>query len=435
MAEAKATRRDFLKTSTAAASAAALGAMASGAYAAGSDVIRVGVVGCGGRGTGAALNAMNADPGVRLAALGDVFLDRARGKIDGLKKQKPNQVVVDEAHCFGGLDAYRRVIECVDVVLIACAAKFHPMYTKAAIEAGKHVFCEKPHAIDPAGIHTLMAATELAKQKKLSFVSGLHSRYDQGYRATVERIHAGAIGDIVAIEENFLRGPYGLYARARNLNEVQFQFSNQYHFAWLSGDDVPQSLVHNMDRATWALKEKTPVRCHGLGGRCALHGEIYGNVFDHDSVVYIYADGVRAYAFTRTVERCYNDGASIILGSKGRCFLTSCRIEGETPWHYEHPKDTPRKSPYDIEHEVLFTAIRKGEPVNNGDYAARSTMVTIMGQISCYTGKEVTWDQAMKANFTLGPKPEECTLEMEPPVKPDAAGIYPVPIPGSTTLL
>jgi predicted dehydrogenase len=435
MAEAKATRRDFLKTSTAAVSAAALSAIAPGAHAAGSDVIRVGVVGCGGRGSGAAVNAMNADPGVRLVALADVFVDRARGKVAGLKQQKPNQVTVDDAHCFGGLDGYRRVIECADVVLIACAAKFHPMYTKAAIEAGKHVFCEKPHAIDPAGIHDLLAATEMAKQKKLCIVSGLQSRYDPGYRATVERIHAGAIGDVVAIEENFLRGPYGLYARAQGLNEVQYQFSNQYHFAWLSGDDVPQSLVHNMDRATWVLKEATPVKCHGLGGRCALHGEIYGNVFDHDSVIYHYANGARAYAFTRTVERCYDECSSIILGTKGRCNLLANRIEGETPWHYEPPKDTPRVSAYDIEHQVLYTAIRKGEPVNNGDYMARSTMVTIMGQLSCYTGKEVTWDQAMKSNFTLGPRPEACTLDMEPPVKPDAAGIYPVPIPGTTNLL
>ena len=424
-------RRQFLKT--AATSAVALGALDVGRYAhaAGSGVIKIGMIGAGGRCAGAAANAMNAGPDVRLVAIHDIFMDRVKGKLDALKKQKPDQVQVDEAHCFDGLDGYKGVIEASDVVLIANAAKFHPFYTMAAIQAGKHVFCEKPHGIDPAGIKTLVAACELAKQKKLSVVSGLQSRYDAGYQETVKRIHDGAIGEIVSIEENFLRAPYGVYRRQPGWTDVQSQFGNQYHFVWLCGDDVPQSLVHNMDRATWALKETPPVKCHGLGGRSSSFSEEYGNVFDHHSVIYHYANGVRVYAFCRTEVGCYGEVSSIILGSKGRCNLLHCQIEGETNWKFEGKKAIAT----DEEHRVLFDSIRTGKPVNNGDYMARSTMITIMGQISCYTGKEVTWDQINKSDFYFAPKCEDCRMDMEPPVKLGPDGRYPVYVPGVTKLI
>jgi predicted dehydrogenase len=430
-------RRGFLKASAAAVSAAALAelSLARGAHAAGSDIIRIGMVGCGSRCPGAALNAMNVDPGVRLVAMTDIFPDRVQSRRKMLKAQKPDQVQVDDAHCFSGLDGYRQVIESVDVVLIACAAKFHPVYLLAGVEAGKHVFVEKPHAIDPAGIHMVAAACELAKKKGLSVMSGLHSRHHPGYQEAVRRIHDGAIGDVVAIEENFLRGPYGLYPRLPEYKtEVEFQLANQYHFTWLCGDDVPQSLVHNVDRATWVMKGEVPVKAHGLGGRCASYGkEIYGNVFDHHSVVYEYAGGVRMYAFCRTVNGCYNESSSIILGSKGRCNLTGCRIEGKNSWHFTGKGFNP----YDIEHKVLFEAIRSGKPVNAGDYMARSTMIGVMGQLTCYSGREVTWDQAMKSNFAYLPQPADVRLDMTPPVTFDkAVGDYPVfARPGITKIL
>lgn len=429
------TRRDFLKTSTAAVSAAGLSSLAigRGAHAAGSDVIRIGIVGCGSRCPGAAINAMNVDPGVRLVAMTDIVPSRVRGQRKRLKEQKPEQVQVDDDHCFSGLDGYRQVIESVDVVLIACSAKFHPVYMTAAIQAGKHVFVEKPHAIDPAGVYQVMAACELAEEQGLSVMSGLHSRHHPGYQETIRRVHDGAIGEIVAVEENFLRGPYGLYPRRPEYKtEVEYQFANQYHFTWLSGDDVPQSLVHNVDRATWAMKEQVPVKAHGMGGRSASFGEIYGNVFDHHGVVYEYADGVRMYAFCRTQKGCYGESSSFMMGTKGRCSITRCRIEGETNWQYEGQ----RTNPYDIEHKVLFGAIRSGTPVNTGDYMARSTMVGVMGQLTCYSGKEITWDQVMKSDYVFLPKPEDVTLDMEPPVKLDANGEYPVfATPGMTKIL
>ncbi len=432
-ASGRSSRREFLKTSAAAASGAALATagLDSRLHAAGSGVIKIGMIGCGGRCTGAAINAMNVERGARLVAMCDMFMDRVHARRKHLKSKKPDQVAVDDDHCFDGFDGYKKVIESVDVVLIANAAKFHPLHMKAALEAGRHVFVEKPHAIDPRGVKTVIAACELAERKKLSVVSGLQSRYHAGYQETIRRIHDGAIGDIVAIEENFLRGPYGLHRRKAGLNEVQYQCSNQYHFTWLSGDDVPQSLIHNVDRSIWAMKDETPVKCHGLAGRSSMTDEIYGNVFDHHSVVYEFAGGAKLYAFCRTTTGCYNENSSLILGTKGRANLTRCRIQGETSWQWKGP----RCNPYDEEHRALFESIRKGRPVNSGYHMAKSTLTTVMGQLSCYTGKEVTWEKAAKSDFHYPPKPEECTIDMEPPVKPGPDGSYPVRIPGKTRLL
>jgi predicted dehydrogenase len=423
------TRRDFLRNSTVAFSAAAL-SIGKSAYAGGSDIIRVGMIGCGGRNTGAAAQALTADPGARLVAMCDIFMDRVKGKRQILKEQKGDQVVVDDDHCFAGFDGYKHVIEASDVVVIANAAKFHPLHSMTAIKAGKHVFVEKPHGIDPRGVKLMQEAAELARQKGLCLVSGLHSRYHEGYAETVQRIYDGAIGDVISIEENFLRAPYVVINRAPGLSELQWQCSTQYHFRWLSGDDVPQSLVHNMDRARWVLKEAVPAKCHGLGGRSSMTDPIYGDVFDHHSVVYELDSGVRIYAFCRTTKGCYNESSSIVLGSKGKASVTRCQIWGENPWRWKG-----RSNPYQIEHDMLFKAIRSGDPVNNGDYMTRSTMTTVMGQISCYTGKEVTWDKINASDFYYEPRPEDCHDDMDPPVRLGPDGSYPVPKPGYTKMI
>jgi predicted dehydrogenase len=426
------TRRGFLKGSTVVGSAAVLGTLnvSRSVFAAGSDIIRVGMIGCGGRNAGAAAQALTADRGARLVAMCDIFMDRVKGKRKALKQQKGEQVTADDDHCFVGFDGYKHVIESSDVVLIANAAKFHPLHAMTAIKAGKHVFVEKPHGIDPAGMKLMQKAADLAKQKGLCLVSGLHSRYHTGYAETVQRIHDGAIGDVVAVEENFLRGPYGVIGRKAGLSELQWQCSTQYHFRWLSGDDVVQSLVHNLDRASWAMRNQAPVKCHGLAGRSSMTEPIYGDVFDHHSVVYEFASGVPIYAFCRTTTGCYNSSSSIVLGSKGRASVLGCRIWGETNWRWQG-----RCDPYQREHDVLFKAIRSGKPVNNGDYMVRSTMITVMGQISCYTGKEVTWEQINKSDFHYPPRPEDCRDDMEPPVKAGAHDSYPVPKPGFTKMI
>ncbi len=446
------TRRDFLRTSSVAASAAALGvgcrgttgkqatqtaaattaalAVERGAHAAGSDILKVGMIGCGGRNAGAAGQALTADPGTRLVAMCDIFRDRVEAKRAELKKAKGDQVAVADDHCFSGFDGYKHVIEASDVVLIANAAKFHPFHAMAALQAGKHVFVEKPHGIDPAGVRLMQQACDFARENKLSIVSGLQSRFHTGYTETVKRIQDGAIGDIVMIEENFLRAPYGVTERKPGLSELQWQCSTQYHFRWLSGDDVPQSLVHNMDRASWVLGNKVPVKCHGLGGRSSMVEPLYGDVFDHHSVVYEFENGVRVYAFCRTTTGCYDESSSLVFGTKGKASILHSRIWGETNWRTQDQCD-----PYQIEHDKLFAGIRSGQPVNCGHYMARSTMITVMGQISCYTGKEVTWEQINQSDFFYPPKPGDCRDDMEPPTKPDASGSYPVPIPGRTALI
>jgi len=426
------TRRDFLRTSAVAASVAAVGTLdlSRSAHAAGSDIIKVGMIGCGGRNSGAGAQALAADPGARLVAMCDIFRDRVEGARAAIKQAKGAQVTVEDSSCFSGFDGYKHVIEASDVVVIANAAKFHPFHAMAAIRAGKHVFVEKPHGTDPLGVKLMQQACDLAKEKKLCIVSGLQSRFHAGYIETVKRIHDGAIGDIVSIEENFLRAPYNVSERKPEYSELEWQCSTQYHFRWLSGDDVPQSLVHNMDRASWVLGNAVPTKCHGLAGRSTMVEALYGDVFDHHSVVYEFEKGVRVYAFCRTTAGCYDECSSLVSGSKGKASVLNSRIWGETNWRWQGQCD-----PYQIEHDKLFAGIRSGDPINCGDYMARSTMITVMGQISCYTGKEVSWEEINTSDFYYPPKPEECRDGMEPPTKPGANGSYPVPVPGRVKLI
>jgi len=446
------TRRDFLKTSAVAASATAMGvgcrttktkpavetaaagattlAVEQAAHAAGSDIIKVGMIGCGGRNSGAAGQALSADPGARLVAMCDILRERVDKARAAVKQAKGDQVTVDDAHCFVGFDSYKHVIEASDMVVIANAAKFHPFHAMAAIQAGKHVFVEKPHGIDPRSVKLMQQACDLAKEKKLCIVSGLHSRFHAGYIETVQRIKDGQIGDIVTIEENFLRPPYGVTERKPEYTELEWQASTQYHFRWLSGDDVPQSLVHNLDRSSWVLGNAVPVKCHGLAGRSTMVEPLYGDVFDHHSVVYEFDKGVRVYAFCRTTTGCYDEYSSLVFGTKGKASLLHCRLWGENTWRWQGQCD-----PYQIEHDKLFAGIRSGNPINCGDYMARSTMIGVMGQLSCYTGKEVTWEQVMASDYYYPPKPEDCHDGMEPPTKPGPNGSYPVPEPGRTKMI
>ena len=425
-------RRRFLQTSTAAASVAAVTTLdlSRSAYAEGREVIRVGMIGCGGRNAGAAVQALTADPGARLVAMCDIFKDRIEAKRQEIKQARGEQVDVREDHCFTGFDGYKKVIEASDVVLIANAAKFHPLHAWSAIQAGKHVFVEKPHGIDPRGVQLMQQACDLAREKKLCIVSGLHSRFHSGYTETVERVQNGAIGEIVSVEENFLRSPYGVTERKPGLSELQWQCSTQYHFRWLSGDDVPQSLVHNLDRTSWVLGNAVPIKCHGLGGRSTMLEAVYGDVFDHHSVVYEFDRGLRVYALCRTTTGCYDEDSSLLFGTKGRASIKACRIWGETNWRW-----TGQCDPYQVEHDRLFAAIRAGQPLNCGHYMAQSTMITVMGQLSCYSGKEITWEEINRSAFYYPPKPEACRDDMEPPTRPEANGSYPVPSPGRTRLL
>jgi predicted dehydrogenase len=423
-----ATRRDFLKTSAVLASSAALAPLAleRSAHAAGSDIIRIGLIGCGGRGTEAALNAMNAGNDIRLVALADIFEERLQASRQHLQTAKPDQVKVIADHCFVGFDAYQKLLASgVDAVLIAAASHFHPPILKAAVDAGKHVFCEKPHGIDIPGIKVSMAAAEQAKQKGLSLVSGLCWRYDPGVRETMKRVHDGAIGDIVAIQENYLSNPYIVRERRPGQTEMEWQMWNWYHFNWLSGDQTAQQLIHSLDKSSWALRDKPPRKVYGMGGRHTALDSKYGDQFDHQAVVFEYDNGVRVLGFTRDQPDCYMDTNDYILGTKGRCNLLNYRIEGETNWRYEKP----RENMYEIEHAELFQSIRSGKPINNGHPMCLSSALAVAAQIACYTGALLTWEDVMnsKRSFAL----PRYGWEVEPPVKPSPDGRYPAALQGS----
>lgn len=422
-------RREFLRVAAGLPAMMAALDLGEAAWAGASDTIKVGMIGCGGRATDAAMDALDADPGVRIVAMADIFSDRLESSLEKIKAHSPERAAVDRDHCFVGFDGYRHVIDSSDVVLIACASRFHPRYLRAAVDAGKHVFVEKPHGIDPVGVRATQEACDLARTKGLSVLSGLHNRFDPGVRETMKRIHGGAIGDVVSMEVNFLRAPYVLVERQVGWSEIEYQYRNWYHFSWLSGDDVTQSLVHSVDKASWAMHEESPIRAHGLAGRSASFGQIYGDVFDHHSVVYQYANGTRLYALCRTQRECHEDTSDYIFGTKGRASLLNYNIQGETKWDYPGPF----LSPYKQEHKEFFAAIRSGTPINCGNYMANSTMVAVLGQMVCYTGRQLGWKWAYDADFAFEPK--ECDFKTEPPVKCGPDGLYPVAVPGKTHLI
>lgn len=429
---AAASRRDFLQHSglalgSAAATAAGL-SLARSAHAAGSDVLRVGLVGCGGRGAGAAVNALNADPHTQLVALADVFPDMLQATRRSLQAAKPQQMAVDDQHCFTGLEAYRDVIACSDVVLLALPTYFHPLYLKACVDAGKHVFCEKIHALDAPGVRLVLEAGEVARQKGLSVVSGLAWRYHTGVQETMKRVLDGAIGRITTIEETCNTGSLRSRPRQPGWSEMEYQLRDWYNFYWLAGDLPGLNLVHNLDKAAWAMREEPPLHAWGMAGRQTRVGPQYGDAWDHFAVVFEYAHGTRLYAYCRQQDGCLPSIADRFIGTKGTCDLLACRIDGENPWRYAGP-DCNR---FDLEHVALFRAIRSGEPVNNTLYMARSSMLAIMTTWAGYTGRLISWDQAMNSPYTLAP--QQLALDAEPPTKPDAAGNYPLPTPGVTKL-
>ncbi len=427
-------RRTFLeRTAVAGVAAYSTLSLARTAHAAGSDVIKVGLIGCGGRGTGAAGNAMNAGQDIRLIALADLFADKVKTARDELRKLHPDQMAVDDEHCFAGFEAYEQVIASgVDAVVIACTSHFHPMFLKAAIDAGKHVFVEKPVAIDPAGVRMAAAACEAAKRKNLSVVSGFCWRYNEGASETVQRLRDGAIGEIVAVQANRIGGPYVLRQRKPQWSEMEYQFQNWYHFNWLSGSDPVQNLVHQIDNGSWALGDAAPEAAWGIGGRqVCTDPNTYGDELDHHTIVYEYPGNKRFFAFGRHIPGCYSDQSVVVMGTKGRALMpVRPRIEGEKPWRYRGSE--PVGAMYDKEHKALFQAIRTGQPINNGQYMRHSSMLSILGEMVCCTGQRMTWDDAVKSRHSYAlPK---YGWDVEPPVKPGPDGGYPAILPGITKL-
>ncbi len=423
-------RRQFLEKSTRAAAASAVAGTLSvgrGAHAAGSDVLGVGLIGCGGRGTGAAVNALNADKQCKLVAMADAFDWRLTASLERIEAMKPDQVRVDDDHMFVGLEAYKALIQSdVDVVLICVPSHFAPIYLKAAIDAGKHVFCEKTHAVDAPGVKMVIEATETATKKGLSMVSGLAWRYHKGSQETMKRVHDGAIGEIVTIQEICNTASLRSLPRRPGMTEMEYQIYNWYDFNWLSADLPGLNLVHDLDKGAWAMHDEPPLKAWGMGGREVRKGPTFGDVFDHHATTFQYAGGVLMHAYCRQINGTTTEISDKFYGTKGRCDLLKHTIEGQTNWRYEGPPCDR----FDLEHVALFSAIRSGKPINNGVYMARSSLMALMSTWCSHTGEEITWQQALESKMQA--KPQRYAFDADPPTMPGPDGNYPIAVPGVT---
>ena len=402
-------RRDFLKSSSAVAGAVGLQlSLNSGVFAASGDQLKVGLVGCGGRGTGAAGEALNADSQSKLVAVADVSLNAIDSSLGNLKANKKieQQIAVDDAFKFVGLDAYKKVIEHCDVVLLASPPGFRPPHLRAAVEAGKHVFTEKPMATDAPGVRSVMESVRIAKDKNLSIVAGFCWRYDSPRRELFKRIHDGQIGDVVAIYGTYLTSPVKPMppesTRPAGITDLEWMVRNWYNFTFLSGDGLVEQAIHTVDWLQWAMKDAPPVSCTAIGGRqVPAHG---GNIYDHIEVNYEWEGGVRGFLAQRQIVGCYNENNLHVMGTKGSAFIApgknGVRIAGANPWTYEGPSP----GMYQVEHDEFFDSIRTGKHINNGDRMVTSTLTGIMGRMAGYTGKQITWDMALNSKQVLIPE-------------------------------
>lgn len=390
-------------------------AMAQRPHSGGGETIRLGLVGCGGRGTGAAKQALSADPDTALVAVGDAFADRLNISLRSLARDAAiaSRVQVDRDHQFVGFDAYQHVIDSdVDVVLLATPPHFRPQHLRAALTAGKHVFAEKPVAVDAPGVRSVLESTELARQKGLYLVSGLNSRYSHLLQQMMQRIHEGAIGEIMAAHA--IRYGSGVWVRPRQpqMTEMEYQMRNWYYFTWLSGDFNVEQFVHQYDQVSWAMQDEYPVRCYGTGGRQARTGDEHGHIYDHFSSVFEYANGANAYMTTRHQPGCDNESQVILHGTKGSATLSrgDLQIMGQNAWR---PEERSEKDSHQLEHDAFFAALRGGRLVNNGQYMAHSTLMAIMARMSAYTGRTLAWEEALRSTEELSPS--AYTWEGTPP--------------------
>lgn len=424
-------RRQFLQTSGAIAAVGALSIPAM-VHAQGSDSIRVGLIGCGGRGSGAAKQAMNADKGVFLTAMADAFPDRLADSLKSMQTgDTKDKCQVSADTSFVGLDAYKRLLDTnVDAVILTAPPGFRPQHFKAAVDAGKHVFAEKPVAVDSAGIRSVIETVQKAKEKNLAVVSGFCWRYNYAERETFKRLHEGAIGDLQTIYCHY--NANGLWNRARqpNWTDAEWQLRNWLYFTWLSGDHIVEQAVHTIDKMMWAMKDVPPLTCWGTGGRQARVDPAYGHIWDHFAVVYEFANpngGVtRAHFYCRQQDGTVPAVKDFYTGTQGACDITSGSshkikgLDGKVRWSY----DGERNNMYQTEHDEMYASIRAGKPINDGVRMTTSTLAAIMGRMAAYTGQPVTWKQAFGSSEDLWPK----KFNFGPMPTP------PVPVPGKTKI-
>jgi myo-inositol 2-dehydrogenase / D-chiro-inositol 1-dehydrogenase len=406
---ASTTRRDFLTASATGAAAFALAGLTPAVHAAGSDTLKVALIGCGGRGTGAATQALHADPNLKLTAVGDAFPDRIETCLKQLKSDGDiaDKIDVQPDRRFTGFDAYKQVLASgVDVVLLATPPHFRPIHLKAAVDAGKHIFCEKPVAVDAPGAHAVFEACREAKKKNLALVSGLCWRYHHGKRETMKRVHDGAVGEIIALHTNY--NVHGLWHKNREpaMSDMEWQLRNWLYFTWLSGDHIVEQHIHSLDKMAWAMKDEPPVKAFGHGGRQSRTQPEFGQIFDHHAVCFEYANGVKLFSYCRQQDGTPNDVSDYILGTAGTCDVMKHAISPRHPtgtaWRYKASKGD-RDDMYQNEHDELFASIRAGKPINDGEWMTKSTLLAIMGRMATYTGQMITWEQVLNSKQNLSP--------------------------------
>ena len=430
-------RREFLKNSSAAVLGGALvselGFPAIISAAANARKFRLGLIGCGGRGNGAAANALSSDSNTVLHAMADVFPNKIESGLKEIRNAIKDDARIDvpAERRFVGLDAFEKVIHSgVEVVLLTTPPGFRPSHFKAAVEAGKHVFLEKPVATDATGIRSVRASAREAKEKGLAVQSGFCWRANFSRREFFKRIHAGAIGEIRALYHTYLTGPVkpmpSPSTRPAGMSDVEWQVRNWYNFVWLSGDGLVEQAVHSIDKIAWSMKDVPPLKCTAVGGRQTPNHE--GNIYDHIEVNYEWANGVRGFMAQRQIPGCHAETKDYLTGSAGTGLLggrPEAKIMGSQDWHYEGPETESQLfgKMYEVEHADFYDSIRRGQPINDGEHMCNSTLMAIMGRTAAYTGQEITWEQMLNSQERL--VPEKLTWDMELPIKP-------VAVPGKT---
>ena len=446
-------RRDFVKQSSVlvAGGAALMSGMniAGAAHVSGDDRIKVALIGCGGRGRGAAVQALRTEGKVTLWAVADAFENPTRKILPRIESDlsedydaqamgpMAERIQVPEERMFWGFDAYQKAIDSgVDLVILATPPGFRPIHFEAAIAADKHVFMEKPVAVDAPGVRKVLAAGELAESKGLKVGVGLQRHHDPRYQETIKRLKDGAIGDILLTRVYWNSG--GVWVRSRTdfqrahghvPTEMEYQVNNWYYFNWLCGDHIAEQHIHNLDVSNW-LKDAYPVSAFGSGGREVRTGKDFGQIFDHHVVEFTYSDGSTMLSHCRHIRGTDSRVAEFATGSQGQAQISAGTINGVSgKWRYKGK----RVDPFQQEHHDLFAAIRRAEPYNETEYGAKSTMTSILGRMATYSGKEVTWDEAINSQVDLSPKLYD--FAADPPVMPDSDGNYPVPVPGKTIVV
>lgn len=423
-------RRDFLRSASAGIVGATLApellAARARANAMGRAEIRIALIGCGGRGTGAAINALSTEGPVRLVAMADAFRDRLDSSLGHLQGEFGDKVDVPEERRFHGFDAYRKAIDCdVDLVVMATPPGFRPIHFAYAVEKDRHVFMEKPVAVDAPGVRAVLETAAIADAKGLKVGVGLQRHHQAHYLETVRRIRDGAIGDLVLLRVYWNSAGVWVNPRQAGQTEMEYQMRNWYYFNWLCGDHIVEQHIHNLDVGNW-LMGGYPVKAEGMGGRQVRTGKDFGEIYDHHMVEYTYANGAKMLSQCRHMPNCADNVSEHAHGSKGTADVSGGRLNAKGGWSWKY--DGPNWDAYQREHDDLFTAVRDGATYNEAENGAKASMTAILGRMATYSGRVLAWDEALASGQPL--RPSAYAWDATPPSLPDENGHYPIAMPG-----